>query len=213
MAPPLGVGIIGGGLAAQAIHLPTLAKLGNQFRVARIMDVESTMAASVAARCGAKAAHSTEEVFEDPAVDVVAICSPHAFHAEQATAACRAGKPLVLIEKPLAATREQALEIVRAARETGTRVVVGAMHVYDPAYRAAGAAWTETRDEARHVHSAIYLPANDHFIDQATDRVPTPLPPPRGPIPTIPRCRRPCCARPFLVLRSTICPSSDRTSM
>jgi hypothetical protein len=53
------------------------------------------------------------------------------------------------------------------------------MHVYDPAYRAARAAWVETRDEPRHVHSAIFLPTNDHFIDQATDRVPLPPAPPR----------------------------------
>ena len=179
MAQTLGVGIIGGGLATQAIHLPTLARLDDRFRVVRIMDIDATTAANVAARCGATAVASANDIFDDSAVDVVAICSPHGFHAEQAIAACRAGKRLVLIEKPLAATREEALEIAHTVKETGTRVVVGAMHVYDPAYRAARAAWTETRDEARHVHSAIFLPTNDHFIDQAADRVQLPPPPAR----------------------------------
>jgi myo-inositol 2-dehydrogenase / D-chiro-inositol 1-dehydrogenase len=179
MTQTLRVGIIGGGLATQAIHLPTLARLDDRFRVVRIMDIDASTAANVAARCGAKAVASTDDMYRDSAVDVVAICSPHAFHAEQAIAACRAGKRLVLIEKPLAATREEALQIVRAARETGTRIIVGAMHVYDPAYRAARHAWTETRDEAQHVHSEIFLPTNDRFIDQATDRVPLQPPPPR----------------------------------
>jgi predicted dehydrogenase len=181
MAQTLGVGIIGGGLATQAIHLPTLARLDERFRVVRIMDVNATTATNVAERCGAMAVASADDIFDDSAVDVVAICSPHSFHAEQAIAACRAGKRLVLVEKPLAATRAEALEIVRSAEQTGTRVVVGAMHVYDPAYRAACAAWTQTQDEAQHVHSAIFLPTNDHFIDQATDRVPLPPGPPRPP--------------------------------
>jgi myo-inositol 2-dehydrogenase/D-chiro-inositol 1-dehydrogenase len=113
---------------------------------------------------------------------VVAICSPNAFHAEQAIAACRAGKRLVLVEKPLAASRVEALEVVRVAKETGSCIVVGAMHVYDPAYRAARAAWSETRDEATHVHSVIFLPNNEHFIDQATDRAPAAPPSPRPPL-------------------------------
>ncbi|MBV8443331.1 MAG: Gfo/Idh/MocA family oxidoreductase [Hyphomicrobiales bacterium] len=182
MGQALGVGIIGGGLATQAIQLPTLARLADAFRVTRVMDVDASVAASVARRCGAEPAGSVEEVCRDPRVDAVAVCSPHGFHAAQAIAACRAGKRLVFIEKPLATTRAEAREIVNAAREAGTRIVVGAMHVFDPAYRAARKAWAETGDEARHVHSSIYLPSNDHFIDQATDRLsrqaggPQPLP-------------------------------------
>ena len=174
MTDTLGVGFLGGGQATQAIHLPTLAGLRDKFHIARVMDVDTATAANVAARCGARVAASVEEVCADPDVEVVTICSPNAFHAEQAIAACRAGKRLVLIEKPLAATRAEALEIARVARETGTAVIVGAMHVYDPAYRAAVAAWTEAGEDAAHVHSVIFLPTNEHFIDQATDRAPLP---------------------------------------
>lgn len=174
MGQPLGVGIIGAGLATRAIHLPTLAKLGGRFRVVRIADVEASTVTNVAARCGATASGRVEEIYADPTVDVVAICSPNAFHAEQAIAACRAGKRLILVEKPLAASRAEGLEVARVAKETGSSIVVGAMHVYDPAYRAARAAWSETHDDARHIHSAIFLPNNNHFIDQATDRVPAP---------------------------------------
>lgn len=51
---------------------------------------------------------------------MAAVCSPHAFHAEQAIAACRAGKHLILVEKPLAASRVEALEVARVAK--GDRV-------------------------------------------------------------------------------------------
>src|SRR3954452_11122799 len=92
----LGVGIIGAGPVTQAIHLPTLARLRNDFSVVRIMDVDPAVAESVAARADAAWTTRVDEVLADPAVEIVAICSPHRFHAEQVIAACRAGKRAVL---------------------------------------------------------------------------------------------------------------------
>jgi predicted dehydrogenase len=171
----LGVGFLGGGPATQAIHLPTLATITDRFHVARVMDVNPVVAEQVAARCGARSSTDAAEIYRDPAVDIVAICSPNAFHAEQVIAACRAGKRAVLCEKPLAVTREEASAIAAASAETGTPVIVGTMHAFDPAYRAARAAWDESGDTATFVQSAIYLPGNDVFTDQATD--PVHLPP------------------------------------
>jgi predicted dehydrogenase len=87
-APPtLGVGILGAGPVTQAIHLPTLARLRDVFSVVRVMDVDADVAESVAARVGAAWTTSVEELLADPAVEIVAICSPHQFHAEQVIAA------------------------------------------------------------------------------------------------------------------------------
>lgn len=85
-------------------------------------------------------------------------------------ATSRARKKLVLCEKPLAVSRTEAADIKRVAEETRTPIIIGTMHVYDPAYRAAQLAWHELADEARLVRSSIYLPSNDVFIDQATDQ-------------------------------------------
>ncbi|MES2301779.1 MAG: hypothetical protein V4521_06860 [Pseudomonadota bacterium] len=49
----LGVGFLGAGPATQAIHLPTLARLQNQFRIANVMDPVGATAEAVAARVGA----------------------------------------------------------------------------------------------------------------------------------------------------------------
>ncbi|MGO4433228.1 gfo/Idh/MocA family oxidoreductase, partial [Paenarthrobacter sp. RAF9] len=54
---PLGVGILGAGPVTQAIHLPSLARLGDILTVRHIMDVDPSVAESVAARVGAT--HST----------------------------------------------------------------------------------------------------------------------------------------------------------
>ena len=53
MTTPLGVGILGAGPVTQAIHLPTLARLPDKFRVTAVMDIDSQVASSVAARAGA----------------------------------------------------------------------------------------------------------------------------------------------------------------
>lgn len=79
--PLLGVGILGAGPVTQAIHLPALARLQDILEVRHIMDVDAAVASSVAARVGATAGTSMAALLDDPAVDVVAICSPHQFHA------------------------------------------------------------------------------------------------------------------------------------
>lgn len=52
-----------------------------------------------AAEFGARAYADWAELLADPAIDAVYIAAPHQFHAEQAVAAARAGKH-VLVEKP-----------------------------------------------------------------------------------------------------------------
>ncbi|MDR6986456.1 putative dehydrogenase [Paenarthrobacter nitroguajacolicus] len=172
--PPLGVGILGAGPVTQAIHLPSLARLGDILTVRHIMDVDPAVAESVAARVGA--AHSTtiEALLGDPAVDVVAICSPHQFHAEQVIAACRAGKKAVLCEKPFALNAEEAARISAVSRETGVPIIVGAMHTFDPGWLAASGNWGDLPEKAHTVRSSIVLPPNARFEDFATEIITRP---------------------------------------
>lgn len=174
MTTPIGIGFIGGGPVTQAIHLPALSTLGDRFRTVRVMDVNAVVADEVAARYGAIGSTDAAPIYEDPQVEVVAICSPNAFHAEQAIASCRAGKAAVLCEKPLAVSKAEAAAIREAARASGTAIFVGTMHAYDPAYIAARQAWRDSGDTPRQVRNAIFLPTNDVFTDQATQLVPVP---------------------------------------
>jgi myo-inositol 2-dehydrogenase / D-chiro-inositol 1-dehydrogenase len=111
----------------------------------------------------------TAAVLQDQAVDIVAVCSPHAFHADQVIAACQAGKRGVLCEKPMTTTADQARQVAAAAAATGVPVIVGTMHSYDPAYRAARGHWGDLPDTATLVRSVIYLPSNDLMVAAATD--------------------------------------------
>jgi len=172
-----GVGFLGAGPVTQAIHLPTLARLGDTFHVASIMDVDSAVAESVAARVGARLTTSVDELLGEDDVKVVVICSPHQFHASQVIAACRAGKEAVLCEKPFAMSRQEAEEIAAVAEETGVHIIVGAMHTFDPGWTAAKANWDDLVATAHTIRYDVVLPPNPRFEDFATEVVNRPVGP------------------------------------
>ena len=165
----LGVGIVGAGVAAQAIHLPALARLPGLYRVVAVTDVDAALAQVVGARAGARAVASVAELLADPEVDVVAICSPPHTHAAITLAACAAGKAGVLCEKPMATTAEDAAAMAAAADAAGIPLVVGAMHCYDPAWLAVSGAWEDFPGQVRTVRSSIVLPFNQRFEDWAAE--------------------------------------------
>jgi predicted dehydrogenase len=175
---PIGVGIVGSGLVTRAIHLPALAALSDRFQVRAIWDVDAELTEATARTCGAMASPTMAALLADPEVEVVAICSPAAFHAEQAIAALRAGAMAVLVEKPLCSSLEEAQAIAQAARETGGLVVVGSMHLHDPAwtFMAGHAAQQQTRPNL--IRSSIVLPPNARFDGWASETIGTPPPRP-----------------------------------
>jgi D-apiose dehydrogenase len=69
-------------------------------------------------------------------VDAVVVATPDAAHAAQAIACCERGIP-VLVEKPLADTREGARAIEAASQSTGTPVLCGYVLRHSSALRAA----------------------------------------------------------------------------
>lgn len=169
--PPrtLGVGFVGAGPVVQAIHLPALARSEGRLAPVHVMDVDGDLAATVAASSGARSSSRLEDLLDDPAVDIVAVCSPHHLHAEQAIAAIGSGKRAVLVEKPYATTLDDAEAINRAARRAGTPVLVGAMHLVDPGWSASEELRSALRPTLRFVRSSITLPPNPQFEDMATE--------------------------------------------
>lgn len=75
------------------------------------------------------------EVFADPAVDAVSLCTPHDVHAPHAVAALDAGKD-VLCEKPLAHSLPALRKMLAAAASHPDRVFAGVFqHRYNPVFR------------------------------------------------------------------------------
>jgi predicted dehydrogenase len=64
------------------------------------------------------------ELIEDDELDIIDVCSPNKFHAEQTIAALNAGKH-VLCEKPLAPTVKEILEMIEARDRSGKLLMTG----------------------------------------------------------------------------------------
>ena len=64
-----------------------------------------------------------EDLLTDPSIDIIDICSPSTFHAEQAIAAAEAGKDIIL-EKPIALSWEDASTLRDVVDRTGVNVCV-----------------------------------------------------------------------------------------
>jgi predicted dehydrogenase len=135
-AEPLRVGVVGGGLIAQAIHLPRLAAAPDRFAIAGVADPSPRVIEALAARYApARGYLDWRELLEREELDAVAVCSPHSTHAEVVLAALDRGLH-AFVEKPLCVTVEDAEAIAERARATGLVVQVGYMKRYSDAYAA-----------------------------------------------------------------------------
>jgi predicted dehydrogenase len=158
--------VVGGGLIAQAIHLPNLARLADEFELVAIADVSARVADGLAAQYApARAYTDWRTLLGDERLDAVVVCSPHATHAEVALAALDRGVH-VLVEKPLCIAPDDAAAICRRRDETGLVVQVGYMKRYDPAYEAFLDALPPSADALRFVDVVTYDPwmAREPFV-------------------------------------------------
>ena len=100
-----------------------------------------------------------QSMLDDPAIDAVYVATPHAQHAEAVEACLRAGKP-VLCEKPLVATRAQALRVLALARERRVFLMEALWTRFLPVYDAVGEILAGGRLGAvQHLQSSFCFPA------------------------------------------------------
>lgn len=83
---------------------------------------------------GVKVSEDHRELVDDPGIDAVAIATPVSTHFEIAMRALRAGKH-VLVEKPIAASADEAQRLVEAADAAGRTLMVDHTFVYTGAVR------------------------------------------------------------------------------
>jgi predicted dehydrogenase len=101
-----------------------------------IVDADAARAAQIAGTHETRAYASIRELLAKGGADAVSIAVPTKFHRQVAKEALEAGFD-VLIEKPLAATLEEADEIIQLAAEHGRVAQVGHLERFNPAVRAA----------------------------------------------------------------------------
>jgi predicted dehydrogenase len=102
--------------------------------VASVYDPNGDEAAQAAARFGCRAAGSFEELLETPGLEAVTLATPNTFHRDQAIA-CFDRRLHVFVEKPIANSVRESVEIVEAARKADRVLMVGHNMRFSPSAR------------------------------------------------------------------------------
>ncbi|TVR74955.1 MAG: gfo/Idh/MocA family oxidoreductase [Spirochaetaceae bacterium] len=129
----MNVAIIGSGYIAR-FHARAVRAAGD--RVTRIVSRTTASAQTLAEELKplhgpVAAGEDLREILRDDALDAVILAQPNAFHEPHGTACLQAGKH-ILVEKPLAPTREEAQRLVDRAASAGRVLLTGHMWRWDP---------------------------------------------------------------------------------
>jgi predicted dehydrogenase len=126
------IAIVGLGTVGQSVHLPILSKLPDAEIVA-VCDEEASKAEFVAKKYEIPRFYTNLEEMLKVEEDIVGVdvCTSTFSHRDVAIAALEAKKH-VLVEKPLARTQKEALEIVSAAKKNQRKVMVGMNNRFRP---------------------------------------------------------------------------------
>ncbi len=154
----LRVGVVGGGLVAQAMHLQYLAAMRERFELAALAEPSRTVREALCEQYRIPGSHADfRRLLEAGGLDAVLICSPAGTHAEIALAALDAGLH-VFVEKPMCITLADADAIVAACDRAGKVVQVGYMKRFDPAVEALLDDLPADATALRYVHVVVNDP-------------------------------------------------------
>lgn len=127
----LRVGVIGlgfiGGLHARIWAESDIAEL------VAVADINEALAKQTAEQHGCAAYSDYNEMLKRDDIDAVSICVPEDFHVAPAVAAANA-KKAILLEKPIAKTVKEAMEIKKAVDDNGVRMMIAHVLKFDPRY-------------------------------------------------------------------------------
>jgi len=132
------IGFAGTGFMGQVAHLQNYLK-NPDCEVVAIAEPRKKLARKVADAYGIPKVYSNHlELAEDPDVEAVVASQPHLLNGYITIPLLKAGKSC-FIEKPMAGSVEEAEAMVNAARQGGTKLMVGFMKRYDTGVNRAKA--------------------------------------------------------------------------
>lgn len=129
----LKIGVFGAGHLGK-IHMQQWHEVKGA-EIVGFYDPDDNQATAAADKYGLKRFSNSDELIE--AADAVDIVSPTISHFDLAKAAILCGKH-VFIEKPLAHTLDEAMELVHLVKEANVKCQVGHVERYNPAFLALG---------------------------------------------------------------------------
>jgi predicted dehydrogenase len=121
----LRVAIIGSGMIALTAHLPSWKALSRDVELVATADILPERARLLAESAGIPKHYGDwQKMLDEVKPDLVSVCTPNAYHAEQTIAALQAGAH-VLCEKPISICYKDAARMYEAAEAAGTILMVG----------------------------------------------------------------------------------------
>ncbi|AST90171.1 Gfo/Idh/MocA family protein [Sutcliffiella cohnii] len=129
------IGVIGCGSIAKHRHLPEYANNKN-VEIVAVCDIVEERAQETADKYNATAYTSYEELLANEDVEAVSVCTPNYLHAPVSIAALKAGKH-VLCEKPMATSKEEAEEMIAAAKASNKKLMIAHNQRFVPSHQKA----------------------------------------------------------------------------
>ena len=130
---PLRAGVVGLGMMGRN-HVRVWDELVDEAELVAVADPDAEALRRATAGRRARGFEDAERMVAEEELDLVSIVAPTSLHRPLALAALRGGAH-VLVEKPIAATREEALEMMAAAEDAGRMLTVGHIERFNPAIR------------------------------------------------------------------------------
>jgi len=123
--------VIGLGGISQVIHLPILSKM-EDIEIAGLCDIDKSKVRFVSSKYDVKNYFvNFEEMLDSVQADCCLVCSPNNMHKEHSVKALDK-KLHVLVEKPIARTYIECLEIAEAAKKNNRKLMVGMNYRFRP---------------------------------------------------------------------------------
>ena len=115
--------VIATGAIAQRRHLPEAAANPNA-KIVGVMDIREDRVHEVAAKYGCPAYTDHKKMLKEVDADAAVVCGPNYVHAPQSVDCFKAGLH-VLVEKPMATTRNDAKKMIEAGKKAGKYLMIG----------------------------------------------------------------------------------------
>lgn len=131
----LRVGVVGCGSIAKYRHLPEYAANQN-VEIVALCDVVKARAEQASEQYGGKSYDDYKEMIDREELDIVSVCTPNYLHAPVSIYASNAGIN-VLCEKPMATSKEEADEMIAAAKATGKKLMIAHNQRFVPSHQKA----------------------------------------------------------------------------
>ena len=130
---PLRAGVVGLGMMGRN-HVRVWDEAVEGVELVAVADPDPTALARATAGRRARGFESADRMLAEEELDLVSIVAPTSLHLPVTLAALQSGAH-VLVEKPIAATREEASEMIAAAEAAGRMLTVGHIERFNPAIR------------------------------------------------------------------------------